>query len=73
MMALIVEFERGTITQNVKMGMCVKTKAGEWCGGRVLGYDLVPIDELKLEKEEKQKVTICENLTYYRYGEPYHK
>ena len=40
MMALIGEFERGTIAQNVKMGMCAKAKSGEWCGGRVLGYDL---------------------------------
>ena len=32
MMALIGEFERGTIAQNVKMGMCAKAKAGEWCG-----------------------------------------
>ena len=39
MMALIGEFERGTIAQNVKMGMCAKAKSGEWCGGRVLGYD----------------------------------
>ena len=33
MMALIGEFERGTIAQNVKMGMCAKAKSGEWCGG----------------------------------------
>ena len=33
MMALMGEFERGTIAQNVKMGMCAKAKAGEWCGG----------------------------------------
>ena len=46
MMALIGEFERGTIAQNVKMGMCAKARAGEWCGGRVLGYDLVPIDDI---------------------------
>ena len=44
MMALIGEFERGTIAQNVKMGMCAKAKAGEWCGGRVLGHDLVPVE-----------------------------
>ncbi|MGN9135197.1 recombinase family protein [Clostridium sp. HCP1S3_B4] len=42
MMALIGEFERNTIAENVKMGMCAKAKAGEWCGGRVLGYDLTP-------------------------------
>lgn len=43
MMALIGEFERGTIAQNVKMGMCAKARSGEWCGGIVLGYDLKPI------------------------------
>lgn len=41
MMALVDEFERGTIAQNVKMGMCDKGKSGEWSGGQVLGYDLV--------------------------------
>ena len=45
MMALVGEFERGTIAQNVKMGMCAKAKAGEWCGGQVLGYNLVPVDK----------------------------
>ena len=44
MMAVIGEFERGTIAQNVKMGMCAKARAGEWCGNRVLGYDLVPVE-----------------------------
>ena len=39
MMALVGELERGTISQNVKMGMCAKAKAGEWCGGIApLGY-----------------------------------
>lgn len=45
MLALIGEFERGTIAQNVKMGMNAKAKSGEWCGGIVLGYDLVTIPE----------------------------
>lgn len=53
MMALIGEFERGTIAQNVKTGMCAKAKAGEWCGGRVLGYDLVPV-----ENQDGTKLTI---------------
>ena len=38
-MSLVAEFERNTISQNVKMGMCAKAKAGEWCGGIApLGY-----------------------------------
>ena len=60
MMALIGEFERGTIAQNVKMGMCAKAKAGEWCGGRVLGYDLVPVENQEGTKRRKTKLTINE-------------
>jgi site-specific DNA recombinase len=60
MMALIGEFERGTIAQNVKMGMCAKAKAGEWCGGRVLGYDLVAVENLEGAKRRKTKLTINE-------------
>ena len=58
MMALIGEFERGTITQNVKMGMCAKAKAGEWCGGRGLGHDLVPVENQDGTKRIKTKLTI---------------
>ena len=60
MMALIGEFERGTIVQNVKMGMCAKAKAGEWCGGRVLGYDLVSVENQDGSKRRKTKLTINE-------------
>ena len=60
MMAIIGEFERGTIAQNVKMGMCAKAKAGEWCGGIVLGYDLVPIGDAGGEKSKKTKLVINE-------------
>ena len=60
MMALIGEFERGTIAQNVKMGMCAKAKAGEWCGGRVLGYDLVPVENQEGAKRKKNRLIINE-------------
>lgn len=60
MMALIGEFERGTIAQNVKMGMCAKAKSGEWCGGTVLGYDLVAVESLEGAKRRKTKLTINE-------------
>ena len=43
MMALIGELERGTIAQNVKIGMSAKAKSGKWCGGIFLGYDLINI------------------------------
>lgn len=60
MMALVGEFERGTIAQNVKMGMCAKAKAGEWCGGQVLGYDLVPVEKQQVAKRTKTVLTINE-------------
>ncbi len=60
MMALIGEFERGTIAQNVKMGMIAKAKSGNWCGGRVLGYDLVPNNPPEEEKKGKNKLKINE-------------
>ncbi|MBI5984044.1 recombinase family protein [Clostridium perfringens] len=60
MMALIGEFERGTIAQNVKMGMIAKAKNGNWCGGRVLGYDLVPNNSPEEEKKGKNKLEINE-------------
>ncbi|WP_283696724.1 recombinase family protein [Clostridium perfringens] len=60
MMALIGEFERGTIAQNVKMGMIAKAKSGNWCGGRVLGYDLVPNNSPEEEKKGKNKLEINE-------------
>lgn len=60
MMALIGEFERGTISQNIKMGMCAKAKSGSWCGGRVLGYDLVPNNSPEEEKKGKNKLEINE-------------
>lgn len=40
MMAAISEFERANISENVKMGMLARARAGYWNGGRVLGYDI---------------------------------
>lgn len=40
MLAAIAEFERNTISENVKMGMLARAREGKWNGGRVLGYDL---------------------------------
>ena len=50
MMAAVGEFERGTISQNVKMGLLARAREGKWNGGAVLGYDIV-----KIEDEAKQK------------------
>lgn len=60
MMALVGEFERGTIARNVKMGMCAKARVGELCGGIVLGYDLVQIEKQEGLKRTKTVLTINE-------------
>lgn len=60
MMALIGEFERSTIAQNVKMGMCAKARAGEWCGGAPpLGYDWVVM--AGYENAVRKKSMLTEN------------
>jgi site-specific DNA recombinase len=58
MMALIGEFERGTIAQNVKMGMCARAREGKWCGNKVLGYDVVPIEDSQNKKRSETKLVI---------------
>lgn len=41
MVAMVGEFERGTIAENVKMGMMARAREGRWNGNVVIGYDLV--------------------------------
>lgn len=61
MMTLVAEFERATIAQNVKMGMCAKARAGEWCGGIApLGYDWELISLAEQGKRKKSKLVINE-------------
>lgn len=38
--------------------MCSKTRDWEWCGGRVLGYDLVLVENIEICKRRKTKLTI---------------
>lgn len=40
MMGAVGELERGTIAQNVKMGMMARAREGRWNGNVVLGYNL---------------------------------
>lgn len=54
MMALIGEFERGTISQNVKLGMNARAREGRWCGNILLGYDL---EQIKGSENKKRKDT----------------
>lgn len=61
MMALIGEFERETIAQNVKMGMKARAREGRWCGGTpVLGYEIVKADDEKERKRPSTKMVINE-------------
>ncbi|MDU2896960.1 MAG: recombinase family protein [Clostridium sp.] len=52
MVALIGEFERGTIAQNVKMGMMARAREGRWNGNILLGYDL-KLKEYTTNKKRK--------------------
>lgn len=61
MMALIGEFERSTIAQNVKMGMCAKARSGEWCGGIApLGYKWIPMEGTENSARKKSMLAIDE-------------
>ena len=79
-MSLVAEFERNTISQNVKMGMCAKAKAGEWCGGIApLGYKWVQIESTqhssrkksRLEIDEKEAQTVRLIFELYASGKGY--
>lgn len=59
MLAAIAEFERNTISENVKMGMLARAREGKWNGGRVLGYDLVDIST-PTDKRKHTKLVINE-------------
>lgn len=80
LMALLGEFERNTIAQNVKMGMCAKARSGEWCGGIApLGYDWVPMEgteqsvrrKSRLEVNEGEAETIRKIFELYASGKGY--
>lgn len=61
MMALIGEFERSTISQNVKMGMCAKARSGEWCGGvPPLGYKWVVMEGTENSSRKKSRLEVDE-------------
>ena len=80
MMALVGEFERNTIAQNVKMGMKAKARAGEWCGGIApLGYRWVSMEgtehsvrkKSRLEIDEKEAETVQLIFELYASGKGY--
>lgn len=77
-MGAISEFERGTIADNVKMGMMARAREGKWNGGKVLGYDVVEIPsegkkrkETKLVINEKEAMTVRRIFKLYSEGHGY--
>lgn len=60
MMALIGEFERGTIAQNVKLGCVARAREGKWPGNKVLGYDIVPTETPQSKKKNETRLVINE-------------
>ncbi|MCM3068296.1 recombinase family protein [Priestia flexa] len=75
MMAAIAEFERNTISENVKMGMLARAREGKWNGGRVLGYDLEDTTaqgnkrkHTKLVINEKEAQTVRRIFELYTSG-----
>lgn len=79
MMALIGEFERGTIAQNVKMGMMARAREGRWNGNVVLGYDLKQKEHTTNKKRKDTELVINEKeaeivrtiFTMYSQGNGY--
>ncbi|CEQ11842.1 site-specific DNA recombinase [[Clostridium] sordellii] len=66
-MGAIGEFERGTIAENVKMGMIARAREGKWNGGKVIGYYIVEIpSEGKKRKETKLIINEKEAMTVSR-------
>lgn len=77
-MGAIGEFERETIADNVRMSLIAKSKEGLWCGGVVLGYDIVEIQNegkkrknTKLQINEKEASTVRRIFELYSQGYGY--
>ena len=77
-MGAIGEFERETISENIKLGMGAKARSGEWCGGIVLGYDIVEVEssgkkrkKTKLQINEQEAMTVRRIFDLYSQGYGY--
>ena len=77
-MGAIGEFERETIAENIKLGLGAKARLGEWCGGVVLGYDIVEIPSdgkkrksTKLQINEREANTVRRIFDLYSQGYGY--
>jgi site-specific DNA recombinase len=78
MMAVIAEFERDNIAENVKMGMIARAKEGSWNGGQVLGYDSEQVQRdnrkrtiTRLVVNEKEAPTVRRTFQLYIEGHGY--
>ncbi|WP_108672469.1 recombinase family protein [Peribacillus acanthi] len=78
MMAVLAEFERKQISENVKLGMIARAREGSWNGGQVLGYDTVEISNenkkrksTKLVINEKEAQTVRRIFQLYLDGNGY--
>lgn len=78
MMAVIAEFERDNIAENVKMGMIARAKEGSWNGGQVLGYDSEQVQSdnrkrkmTRLVINEREAPTIRRIFQLYTEGHGY--
>lgn len=79
MMALIGEFERGTIAQNVKMGMMARAREGRWNGNVIIGYDLKLKEHTTNKKRKDTELVVNEKeaeivrtiFTMYSQGNGY--
>lgn len=78
MMAVIAEFERDNIAENVKMGMLARAKEGSWNGGQVLGYDSKQVRNdnskrtlTRLVVNEREAATVRRIFELYTEGHGY--
>lgn len=78
MMAVIAEFERDNIAENVKMGMLARAREGSWNGGQVLGYDTKQVQGESrkgtitgLVVNEKEAATVRRIFELYTEGHGY--
>ncbi|WP_297426085.1 recombinase family protein [Clostridium sp.] len=60
MMGAVGELERGTIAQNVKMGMMARAREGRWNGGIVFGYDVKERENSTNKKRRDTELVINE-------------
>ena len=79
MFAMVGEFERGTIAENVKMGMLARAREGRWNGNVVIGYDLKQREHTTNRKRKDTELVVNEKeaeivrtiFTMYSQGNGY--